>query len=191
MVIKYRRLRAYKERGAHEAGLLTSDPLLSITSTTFATMPTGSLDHRLANLSHHLSALPKQLSDHPSVYPFCNFTLSDHDIEHYGTPQGALNHQFGLIFGSRLDNRPVQFRGRGPSLLAVIDVLDRYISGETEENILLWKWVDDLTHGAVECAKTVGGFTTYSVLYIPINPKPRYLLLNPGLVPLHESGVHL
>ncbi|KAF8593824.1 hypothetical protein BDV93DRAFT_549408 [Ceratobasidium sp. AG-I] len=111
-------------------------------------MPPKFLDHRVLNLSNHLSVLPQHLSDHPSVYPFSNFTLSPHDIEHYGRPQSALNHQLELVFGSRHGSGPIQFRGRGPSLLAVVDVLDQFISGETGENVLLWKWVEDLTHAS-------------------------------------------
>lgn len=120
-----------------------------------STTPSHSLDGRLANLSHHLSALPAYLSDHPNVYPFSNFSLASHEIEHYGTPQGALNHHLELIFGSRYDNRTVQFRGRGPSLLAIVDVFNHYITGVVGENILLCKWVEDLTDGAIHCIQNV------------------------------------
>lgn len=99
-------------------------------------MSASSLDHHLHTLLLRLSALPIHLADHPNVYPFNNFTLNPHDIEYYGTPQGALDHQLELVFGSRYDNWPVQFRGQGPSLLAVVDVLNHCISGETGENLL-------------------------------------------------------
>ncbi|KAF8601985.1 hypothetical protein BDV93DRAFT_474979, partial [Ceratobasidium sp. AG-I] len=112
-------------------------------------MSASSLDHRLSNLLLRLSALPNHLSDHPNVYPFSNFSLTPHDIELYGSAQGALNHNLQLVFGSRFDNRPIEFRGRGSSLLSVVDVLNRYITGEAGENVLLWKWVEDLTSGAV------------------------------------------
>lgn len=113
------------------------------------------MDHRLENLLRHLSTLPDHLSDHPTVYPFNNFSIAPHEIEHYGTPQGALNHRLELVFGSRYDSRAIQFRGRGPSLVAIINVFKSCITGEEGENILLWKWVEDLTHGAIECIKSV------------------------------------
>ncbi|CUA68969.1 hypothetical protein RSOLAG22IIIB_08222 [Rhizoctonia solani] len=59
------------------------------------------------------------------------FILELHEVEFYGPQQGALNHRLELIFGSRNAGGMIQFKGHG-------------------ENVLLWKWVDDLTRSAAE-----------------------------------------
>ena len=73
------------------------------------------------------------------------------------------------VFASRHTNRPVQFLGRGASLLPVVDVLNCYISGEAGENVLLWKWVEDLTQGAVECVKSISDIHELSFIRY-VNP---------------------
>lgn len=113
------------------------------------------LDQRLLNLLHQLRNLPTSLSDHSSIYPFVGFALDPLDIENYGSPQGALNHRLELIFGSRSSGRLLEFRGRGPSLEAIVHTFYKYINGEDGENVLLWKWVQDLTQAAVEASKNV------------------------------------
>lgn len=83
------------------------------------------------------------------------FVLDPLDIEHYGSAQGALNHRLELIFGSRSSGRLIEFRGRGMSLEAIVHIFYKYIDGEDGENTLLWKWVQDLTHSAMEASKSV------------------------------------
>lgn len=114
-----------------------------------------SLDPRILELLRLLRNLPTSLSDHPSIYPFASFTLDPHDTQHYGSIQGALNHRLELIFGSRSDGRFIKFRGRGPSLEAIVYIFYKYIDGEGGENQLLWKWVQDLTDAAKEAANNV------------------------------------
>ena len=113
------------------------------------------LDQRLLDLLYQLRNLPTSLSDHSSIYPFASLVLNPLDIENYGSAQGALNHQLELVFGSRSSGRLIEFRGRGPSLEAIVYTFYKYIDGEDGENVLLWKWVQDLTHAAIEASKNV------------------------------------
>ncbi|QRV92571.1 hypothetical protein RhiJN_20589 [Ceratobasidium sp. AG-Ba] len=113
------------------------------------------IDPRLLELLRVLRNLPASLADHPSIYPFLGFTLEHHDIEHYGSPQNALNHKLSLIFGSRVGGRLIQFRGRGESLEAIVHTFSKYIDGESGENQVLWNWVQDLTQAAKESSKLV------------------------------------
>ncbi|CEL56164.1 hypothetical protein RSOLAG1IB_11852 [Rhizoctonia solani AG-1 IB] len=115
----------------------------------------SSLDPRLYNLYSNLRNLPEDLPDHPEVYPFAsNFTLDPDEVEFYGSQQGALNHRLELIFGSRSTGNAIQFRGRGRSLEAIVYVLRKYINGDDRENIILWKWVEDLTSSAAQASPT-------------------------------------
>ncbi|KAG9078116.1 hypothetical protein FRC06_008524, partial [Ceratobasidium sp. 370] len=113
------------------------------------------LDPRLFDLLRQLRDLPHSLSDHPGIYPFEKFDLNPHDIEHYGSKQGALNHRLELVFGSRNGGHAIEFRGRGSSLEAVVFTFHKYIDGDEGENQLLWKWVQDLTHAAKAAVKNV------------------------------------
>jgi hypothetical protein len=113
------------------------------------------LDPRLLNLLRHLLDLPSTLPDHPKIYPFACFSLEPHEVEQYGSTQGALIHQLELIFGSRSTGRAVEFRGRGPSLEAIVYVLHKYIDGEDGDNQTLWKWVADLDSAAIKVGKNV------------------------------------
>ncbi|EUC62852.1 hypothetical protein RSOL_459100, partial [Rhizoctonia solani AG-3 Rhs1AP] len=116
---------------------------------------TGSLtlDPRLQKLYSSLHNLPTNLPDHPDTYPFAGkFVLHQPDIGFYGSQQGALNHQLELIFGSRSVDRVINFKGRGRSLEAIVYIFMKYIDGEDGENVLLWKWVADLTHAAVQAS---------------------------------------
>ena len=109
------------------------------------------LDPRLQNLYSSLRSLPTNLPDHPETYLFAEkFVLGQHDIEYYGLQQGALNHRLELIFGSRSINGIIKFRGRGRSLEAIVYIFMKYIDGEDGENVLLWKWVADLTRAAAQ-----------------------------------------
>lgn len=118
------------------------------------------LDQRLLDLLRHLRDLPHSLSDHSSIYPFETFNLSLYDIEHYGSIQSAFSHQLELIFGSRNGGRLIEYRGRGPSLEAIVFGFHKYINGEGSEDELLWRWVQDSTHAAKEAAKNVSGLST-------------------------------
>jgi hypothetical protein len=44
----------------------------------------------------------------------------------------------------------IKFKGRGRSLEAIVYIFMKYIDGEDGENILLWKWVADLTCAAAQ-----------------------------------------
>ncbi|KAG8733385.1 hypothetical protein FRC10_000256 [Ceratobasidium sp. 414] len=117
--------------------------------------PASSLDSRLLELLCHLLELPHALSDHPKIYPFAQFSLDPHDVEHYGSTQNALNHRLELIFGSRSVGQPIEFHGRGASLEAIVYVLHKYIDGEGGDNVPLWRWVTELKDAAIQTAKSV------------------------------------
>ncbi|KAG9081011.1 hypothetical protein FRC06_005913, partial [Ceratobasidium sp. 370] len=117
-------------------------------------MSTINYHPKMLELLECLRRLPPSLSDHPSIYPFSNLVLEPNDVEFYGSPQGALDHRLQLIFGSRVDGQPIKLKGQGQGLEAVVDILHRHITGEGEENVLLWKWVDDLLRAAKEYNET-------------------------------------
>ncbi|KAG9094211.1 hypothetical protein FRC07_011341 [Ceratobasidium sp. 392] len=124
--------------------------LLSQNSLDAQTLSTkASVDARLLNLLQHLQNLPASLSDHLTIYPFPNLTFEPHEIDHYGSVQGALNHRLELEFGSRSSGRLIEFRGRGSSLEAIVDTFYKFIDGANGENQLLWKWVHNLTQAAI------------------------------------------
>ena len=128
---------------------------LTASASSQSTSGSNNLDSRLLNLYSSLRNLPESLSEHPDVYPFAEkFVLDEHDIEFYGSQQGALNHRLELIFGSRSTGSPIQFKGRGRPLEAIVYILKKYIDGNGGENVLLWKWVEDLTHAATQMSAT-------------------------------------
>jgi hypothetical protein len=117
---------------------------------------TGSitLDPQLQSLYSSLHNLPTSLPNHPETYPFAEkFVLDQHDIEFYGSQQGALNHRLELVFGSRGIDSMIKFKGRGRSLEALVYIFMKYIDGEDGENLLLWKWVADLTRTATQISR--------------------------------------
>ncbi|KAG8744356.1 hypothetical protein FRC11_013491, partial [Ceratobasidium sp. 423] len=129
------------------------------TSTTSSTPQSAfaglSLDPQLLNLYSSLHKLPESLPDHPEAYPFAEkFVLDQHDVEFYGSNQAALNHRLELVFGSQSPDGCVRFRGGGRSLEAIVYILNKYIDGNNGDNLLLWKWVDDLTRGATQMSST-------------------------------------
>ncbi|QRV92908.1 hypothetical protein RhiJN_20926 [Ceratobasidium sp. AG-Ba] len=120
--------------------------------------PEGSqapIDPRLLDLLRNLRTLPTSLSDHPGIYPFPKLTIDAHDAQHYGSPQAALVHRLELIFGERNTSQMVRFRGRGPSLEAVVYTFSKYIDGEHGDNKLLWSWVHHLTKSAIKQSKSI------------------------------------
>ncbi|KEP46915.1 DUF659 family protein [Rhizoctonia solani 123E] len=129
----------------------------ALTSFTSSQNTSGSitLDSRLLKLYSSLRNLPESLSEHPDVYPSAEkFVLDEHDIEFYGSRQGALNHRLELIFGSRSTGSVIRFKGRGRALEAIVYTLKKYIDGDDGDNVLLWKWVEDLTHAATQMSAT-------------------------------------
>lgn len=88
-------------------------------------------------------------------YQFSRYSVNDDDVELTGSTQGALNRALELAFGNRVQG-PVQFAERGPGLEAVVEVLQKYITGDDGENILLWKWVEDLSLASCAAYKAAG-----------------------------------
>ncbi|KAJ7581917.1 hypothetical protein C8J56DRAFT_895468 [Mycena floridula] len=69
--------------------------------------------------------------------------------------QSVVNQALEVSFGSRAKG-PVTFQSRGPALEAVVDVLRDSINGVNGENIILTKWVDDLTAAATQAIEKSG-----------------------------------
>ncbi|KAI0317561.1 hypothetical protein OF83DRAFT_1171861 [Amylostereum chailletii] len=111
--------------------------------------PSGqSVTHRLQYLHTLLSSLPPLAPSEVTTsgrYSFGSFAISAEDVEDYG-PTGAVNQQLENRIGLRA-NGPIHFSERGPDLVAVVDVLDDYLTMCPEDAVLL-KWVDDLTSAA-------------------------------------------
>ncbi len=103
------------------------------------------LEACLSQLRRCLEELPRGLPD--NMYNFQHFEPSEEDVDKYGR-QGALNHALEVTFcpGGRQQG-PFSLAGRGPGLLAVVDVLSKY-TAEFPQDAMLQKWVLDLTEAA-------------------------------------------
>ncbi|KIO25436.1 hypothetical protein M407DRAFT_25235 [Tulasnella calospora MUT 4182] len=94
--------------------------------------------------------LPESLPLNDSFYSFPTWGDLDPElVSDTGSSQGALNVELERTFGSR-SKGTIKFGARGPSLEGVVTVLRHWITGLDGENILLTKWVDDLTDAAKE-----------------------------------------
>ncbi|KAG8790887.1 hypothetical protein FRC12_010765 [Ceratobasidium sp. 428] len=112
------------------------------------------INPRLLEQLQQLRNLPDSLPDRPGIYSFLGFTLEPHNISHYGLKQKALDHELQLVFGSRAAGSVIEFRGRGGSLEAIVHTFYKCIDGESGDNQVLWKWVEALTHAALEASQT-------------------------------------
>jgi len=102
----------------------------------------------LAQLRLYLQNLPKNLSlpaSGHSVYGFEHFAPDAEWVEDIGE-EGAVNRQLEILLGSRVKG-PIRLIERGPSICAVVDVLDKYLARHPK-SLILQKWVSDLTVSA-------------------------------------------
>ncbi|KAJ7577226.1 hypothetical protein C8J56DRAFT_726501, partial [Mycena floridula] len=100
----------------------------------------------LRTLRHLIQNLPSTVplaDDHN----FLSYEIDQERLDDYGSNQSVVNRDLEVSFGSRSAG-PVVFKSRGPGLEAVVDVLRDYITGSKGQNLLLTKWVDDLTESA-------------------------------------------
>ena len=108
----------------------------------------GQMDTETKDKPHKLKVYLDQLPDSlyfqnedDSLYGFEYFGLDSTDEEDIGV-EGAVNRQLEIQLGHR-NNGPVQLKERGPSIVAVISVLNRYLT-KLPTSVILKKWVDDL-----------------------------------------------
>ncbi|KAJ7576115.1 hypothetical protein C8J56DRAFT_1032134 [Mycena floridula] len=86
----------------------------------------------LRTLRHLIQNLPSTIplaDDHN----FLSYEIDQERLDDYGSNQSVVNRDL---------------ESRGPGLEAVVDVLRDYITGSKGQNLLLTKWVDDLTESA-------------------------------------------
>lgn len=107
------------------------------------------LSGRISELRALLSNLPGNVTQSDGAhYPFLTYEPDPESVESSGSRQGALNQLLEHTFGSRHERistgqTPVEFRYRGPDLLALADVLQSHLLEDSSENTLLIKWLDD------------------------------------------------
>lgn len=112
--------------------------------------------NELKTLLHCFKHLPESIPLNTGYYGFNQWhDLTADWLDKAGTRQGALNGMLKPVFGSRRDGS-VKFEERGEGLEGVVEVLQRELTGTNGENILLTKWVDDLTTAAKEVCDREG-----------------------------------
>ncbi len=114
----------------------------------------------LKELDRCLKALPKSIPVN-DTYSFANYEPDPTEIEDYGLVQSVVNKHLEPEFGDR-NHGPIQFKGRGPALEAVVPILRASITGRFWENLLLIKWVDDLTAAAKIAIEADGGIVSHT-----------------------------
>jgi hypothetical protein len=103
----------------------------------------------LARLHHLLRHLPSDLPDAESVYPSTRVAPTPAMVEKTGNISIAVGHAFETAFGSRANGPPV-IKERGNKVVAVIEVLKKYLDEDQSNNrVVLATWVPSLTE-AVE-----------------------------------------
>ncbi len=112
-------------------------------------------DHELKELDRCLKALPASIPVN-NFYSFHEYAPTEAEIEDYGAPQSVINKHLEPIFGG-CKHGLIKFRGQEPSLEAVVPILQKYITGKEGENIILIKWVDNLTEAAKNTIQKDGG----------------------------------
>ncbi|KAG8794170.1 hypothetical protein FRC12_000350 [Ceratobasidium sp. 428] len=128
---------------------------------------------RLTLLRELLVHLPVSIPlSEGTYYPFQNFQIDERWVENTGSPQGAVNHALEVAFGSRAERiqsggLPVAFEHRGVDLECVVDVLTKYLTGDSGLDALLLKWLDDL----IASAKPL----VHTAVDIPVNYDPEKL----------------
>jgi hypothetical protein len=88
-----------------------------------------------------LAHLPDTLPEWPKR-DFRQFVPSAEEIKFYESTADAANH----ALGSRMDDRLIDLRGRGPKLVAVTDVLIQYAKYDPSRAPLFEKWAIECSH---------------------------------------------
>ncbi|KAJ7192260.1 hypothetical protein GGX14DRAFT_578278 [Mycena pura] len=108
----------------------------------------------LNRLERYVKALPVSLP--ASELDIGQLEPSAAEVDDYGSTICALNRRLEISFGSRAMG-PLELKFRGEYLIAVVTILRRVITGTEGENIIMIKWVDDLTNAAKAAIEKSGG----------------------------------
>ena len=104
-------------------------------------------EHKLQRLEKYLCSLPNALATKPSSESHYNFENFEPDVdwrEDLGLV-GAVNRQLKIQLGT-CANGPIEFTEQGPSVEALVSVLNQYTK-DFPNNLLLGKWVHQQTQG--------------------------------------------
>jgi hypothetical protein len=80
----------------------------------------------------------------------------------------ALKSSFGWRGTPTGETMTVSFKSRGPPLEEVVTVLRHHITGNGGMNLLLTKWVDDLTAGAIQVIEEAGERVSILMFQFPV-----------------------
>ena len=108
------------------------------------------ISHDLQYLRHLLSNLPDTVL-HGDIYDFRNFEPDPQLVELYGTNEAAVNNVLEVTFAprGRVDGpSPFPILEQGPGLVAIVDVLQRFIT-EFPQSAIMKKWLEDFLKAAV------------------------------------------
>jgi hypothetical protein len=83
-----------------------------------------------------------------NLYQFQNFALDPEKVEDFGGKDCAVNHGLKIIFcpQGRRDG-PIVLKEQGPGLVAVVDVLEKWIQIYLK-SMVLQKWISNLATAA-------------------------------------------
>lgn len=106
------------------------------------------VDNELRKLRTLLQDLPRALPHGNQRYNFDHFSPDPEKTEDFGGEDCAVNHALEITFcpGGRR-NGPILLQEQGPGLVAIVNVLHKYIHAYPSSAVLQ-KWIFDLMDGA-------------------------------------------
>ncbi|KAJ7138345.1 hypothetical protein C8R44DRAFT_728486 [Mycena epipterygia] len=114
----------------------------------------------------HLVRLLKNLPDTiplGDAHNFLDYTPNPVKVARAGCTNSVVSHSLEISFGAHKAPGPtggditIIFKSRGPALEEVATVLRNHITGNEGPNVLLVRWVDDLTKAAFAAIEASGG----------------------------------
>lgn len=124
-------------------------------------LPLDEVDKRLHNLRDLLQNLPPTVPTSSVWYNFQKYTPDPEKVDRYGSEESAVNQALEVILCPGGRGSLIRFKERGPGLVAVVDVLKKYIHAFPNSE-MLQKWIFDLTEAAVA---SVSSDTSYTLLH--------------------------
>ncbi|KAG9083469.1 hypothetical protein FS749_006003 [Ceratobasidium sp. UAMH 11750] len=109
--------------------------------------PESSHTAKLTQLRQALCLLPASLPSGSSVYNFHDWSPDPSLLDDYGAECSVLNAHLEIVFGLR-DGGRLTFIERGPGIESIVDIFDKYLSGNYTEKPVIAKWLDDLIDAA-------------------------------------------
>jgi hypothetical protein len=109
----------------------------------------------LEKLRLYLSNLPATLPLQPANSPDnLKFFAPDTEWVNDIGEEGAVNRQLEISLGTRAFG-PIKLKARGPGVVALADVLDRYLE-KHPKSVILQKWLTDMIGSAVSAYESAG-----------------------------------